>query len=122
MRQAIIIIGMIIIIFMSAISIISINTKSTRKDELDIAVSAAVQQTVKYSKPSEEKRMNSNDDMMASFVKNLALNLNSDSNITVQFHGVDYENGLLSVTVTESFNYITGKEEKIKVSKTAIYD
>lgn len=122
MRQAIIIIGMIIIIFMSAISIISINTKSTRKDELDIAVSAAVQQTVKYSKPSEEKRMNSNDNMMASFVKNLALNLNSDSNITVQFHGVDYENGLLSVTVTESFNYITGKEEKIKVSKTAIYD
>ena len=122
MRQTIIIMGMVIIIFMSAISIISINTKSTRMDELDMAVSAAVQQTVKYSKLSGERRMNSNDDMMASFVKNLALNLNSDSNITVQFHGVDYENGLLSVTVTESFNYITGKEGKIKVRKTAIYD
>lgn len=122
MRQAIIIIGIIIIIFMTTISVISINTKLTRKDELDIAVSVAVQQTVKYSKPSGEERISSNEDMMASFVKNLALNLSSDSNVTVQFHGVDYENGILSVTVTESFDYITGKEERIKVRKTAIYD
>lgn len=122
MRQAVIIIGMIVIIFMTSLCVISINSKMTRKDELEMAVAAAVQQTVKHSEPSGKNIYGDNENMMAAFVKNLSLNLNSASDITVEFHGVDYKLGLLSVTVTESFKYPTGKMDEIQVRKTAIYD
>lgn len=122
MRQAVIIIGMMVMVLIVGITVMSVNSKSTRKDELENAVATAVQQTVKYSGPSENPIYASNEEMMASFVKNLTLNMNSDGDIEVEIYGADYEKGLLSVKVTQFFKYVTGKEASIEVRKTAIYE
>lgn len=116
MRQVTVVIGLAVIIFISGLTIMSINSKSIRKDELEVAVATAAQQTVKSSEISSEE------DMMAYFIKNLFMNIKADGDIGVEFMGVDCEKGLLDVKVTEKFYYPSGTEEKICVRKTAILE
>lgn len=122
MRQVIIIVSMLFIIFYSGLSILKVNDESTRKDELEMAVASALQQTVECSKPSNNKEISSDKEMMAMFMKNFFLNINSDSEIEISFMGVDYEKGLLDVEVKETYVEVTGKEKEISVRKTAIYE
>lgn len=120
MKQIIIIIGIGVSVLLSAMIVMSIESKTDRKQELTRAVSAAVKQTVSYSQIENQTEITSNDEMVAHFIQLLLANISSDGDIEVEVMGVNFKEGLLDVIVTENFKYLNGKEGKIGIRKCAI--
>ena len=55
MKQTVIVSGFIVVILITALTILSVESKQDRKDELERVVAAAVKQTVKDSQIKEQK-------------------------------------------------------------------
>ena len=122
MKQFIIVIGLVVISMMVAMTLLSVQSKSDRQSDLDRAVAASVKHTVKHSQGSSEKEIKSNKDMVAYFVNILCANIKSEGKINVKVMGVDYKYGMLDVKVTQTFDYLNGKEGKVVARKCAIYE
>lgn len=122
MKQLTVIIGMAVTILIVTLSILSIESKSERADELNRAVSAAVKQTVEYSQKEGKNVISSKEEMVAEFVHLLFASLNNKGDIEIEVMSADYEEGLLDVEVTENFKYPNGKNGSVSVRKTAIYE
>lgn len=122
MKQIIITIGITALVMVVSLILISEESKMDRKDELNRAVSAAVKQTVKNSQLQGQKEIKSNKEMTAHFIQIMSVNMNSDSDVTVEVMGVDYIEGMLDVLVTEKFKYANGKDGEISVRKCAVYE
>ena len=75
MKQTVIVSGFIVVILITALTIISVESKQARKDELERVVAAAVKQTVKDSQIKEQKIIKSDKDMIANFVQNVCISL-----------------------------------------------
>ena len=122
MKQTVIVSGFIVVILITALTILSVESKQDRKDELERVVAAAVKQTVKDSQIKEQKIIKSDKDMIANFVQNVCISLKAKGDISVKVMGVDYKEGLLDVFVLEKFEYLTGKNGTVSVRKCAIYE
>lgn len=122
MKQMIIVISMAVIILLVSMSLLAVDSKSKREDELNKAVSAAVKQTVKISQVEEQTEITSDEEMVGEFIQLLSLNVSGESDLSIEVMGVDYREGILDVKVTEIFPYFNGKKGKISVRKCAIYD
>ena len=122
MKQTVIVSGFIVVILITALTILSVESKQDRKDELERVVAAAVKQTVKDSQIKEQKIIKSDKDMIANFVQNVSISLQAKGEISVKVMGVDYKEGLLDVYVLEKFEYLTGKNGTVSVRKCAIYE
>lgn len=122
MKQTVIVSGFIVVILITALTILSVESKQDRKDELERVVAAAVKQTVKDSQIKEQKIIKSDKDMIANFVQNVCISLKAKGDISVKVMGVDHKEGLLDVYVLEKFGYLTGKNGTVSVRKCAIYE
>ena len=122
MKQFITIIGIAIIVTLISLTLLSEQSRNSRQDELDRAVSGAVKQTVKASHADGQTDITSDKEMVAYFVNVISNNIKSDGKISVKVLGVNYKEGLLDVKVSETFNYLNGKEKTITVRKCAIYE
>lgn len=121
MKQAIIVVGIGVLIMLVSLMLLSVESKSDRQDELDKVVSAAVKQTVKESQIEEQTNINSDKEMIAQFIQNMCTSIKSDGDLQIEIMGVDYKEGMLDVMVTEKFLYPNGKQGKITSRKCAIY-
>lgn len=121
MKQAIIVVGIGVLIMLVSLMLLSVESKSDRQDELDKVVSAAVKQTVKESQIEEQTNINSDKEMIAQFIQNMCTSIKSDGDLQIEVMGVDYKEGMLDVLVTEKFLYPNGKQGKITTRKCAIY-
>ena len=121
MKQAIIVVGIAVLIMLVSLTLLSVESRTDRQDELDRVVSAAVKQTVKDSQIEEQSNITSNKEMIAQFIQNMCTSINSDGNLQIEVMGVDYKEGMLDVLVTEKFLYPNGKQGKITTRKCAIY-
>ena len=122
MKQTVIVSGFIVVILITALTILTAESKQDRKDELERVVAAAVKQTVKDSQIKEQKIIKSDKAMIANFVQNVCISLKATGDISVKVMGVDYKEGLLDVYVLENFEYLTGKNGTVSVRKCAIYE
>lgn len=120
MKQAIIVVGFAVLIMLVSLTLLSVESKSDRQDELDKVVSAAVKQTVKESQIEEQTNINSDKEMIAQFIQNMCTSIKSDGDLQIEIMGVDYKEGMLDVMVTEKFLYPNGKQGKITSRKCAI--
>ena len=118
MKQIIIIVGTIVIIFIAAMTIVSVESKDLRTDELNRAVSASIKKTVSDSQIENQSTILS--EMVAYFIQLLSVNMKGKGDVTVEVYDADYKEGLLSVAVTEKFKYVNGKNGEITVRKSAI--
>ena len=122
MKQFITIIGIAVIVTLVCMTVLSVQSRNSREDELKKAVAGAVKQTVKASHADGQTDITSDKEMVAHFVNVVSNSIKSDGKISVKVLGVDYEYGLLDVKVSETFNYLNGKEKTITVRKCAIYE
>lgn len=120
MKQIIIIVGTIVIIFIAAMTIVSVESKDLRTDELNRAVSASIKKTVSDSQIENQSTILSDKEMVAYFIQLLSVNMKGKGDVTVEVYDADYKEGLLSVAVTEKFKYVNGKKGEITVRKSAI--
>lgn len=121
MKQVIIVVGIAVLIILVSLTILSIESKSDRQDELDRVVSAAVKQTVKDSQVEKQMNVTSDKEMVAQFIQNMCTSIKSDGDLQIEIMGVDYKEGMLDVMVTEQFLYPNGKQGKITTRKCAVY-
>ena len=117
MKQIIIIVGTIVIIFIAAMTIVSVESKDLRTDELNRAVSASIKKTVSDSQIENQSTILSDKEMVAYFIQLLSVNMKGKENVTVEVYDADYKEGLLSVAVTEKFKYVNGKN--VEFQKTS---
>lgn len=94
---------------------LSVYSISSRKNELENCVSQVLEQAVKrnFKKGDDEQTRKQ-------IAQDLLLRLTSDSQITINVHTCDMEQGIISVIVTEEFRLPGGMSKTIQCSKTII--
>ena len=122
MRQAILIMGFTISFFITGLIVLSINTDIVRKNELKRVVASSLKQSVEKTSMADKSGIDSNKKLVAEFINNLIVSLNSSGSIKVEVMGVDYRSGMLDVLVTEKYKYINGREGEISVRKCAVFE
>lgn len=122
MKQVIIVIGLSVIVMIVSMTLLSEESRMDRQDELNRAVSAAIKQTVAESQIENQQEITSDKEMVAQFIQIMSTNMNSEGDISVEVMGADYKEGMLDVLVTQTFNYLNGKEGTVSARKCAIYE
>ncbi len=104
----------------NTMSVISVESTTNRKRDLNRAVAAAVKHTVKETMSQGQNSITSDKDMIGHFINLLATSLRSKGDLNIKVMGVNYKEGLLDVYVTQKYRYVNGKYGKVSVRKCAI--
>ncbi|MCR5836392.1 MAG: hypothetical protein K6G88_07790 [Lachnospiraceae bacterium] len=108
------------VVIMASLTIMIINSKMIRRDELESAVALSCRNTL--SKMVEETdSLREEEQAKDVFFQELFLNMRSESDdICVSFYDIDCDNGLLSVGVKESYKNLLGITTTLHVKRTVI--
>lgn len=124
MRNAVILIFMVIILVFSGVSIQAAENKAIRKNQLETSLSEAMEQSMKILTihPVYHIDTSSNtDEFAADFIQGFLMKITSNSDFTIEILGIDVEKGLLDVRVAERYKQIIGYGE-ISCRKTVILE
>lgn len=97
---------------------ISMNMKKQLYNAMSTAVDAAVEQAMDgcgYSLSDVEE-------FKYEFLQDLCLQSDKDGELKVDFNHVDYDEGLMAVTVTKEFKYPIRTKGHVKISKIVIFE
>lgn len=119
MKGAVTGIILLVILIYSVFITQNISGHTSRKTELTMDVSNAVEQTLDGMK---EKKYESREQMAQAFVRDLKEQITSDADIEVDIIGADHIHGLLDVNVRETYQTSDGKSKTIEVRKTAVLE
>lgn len=119
MKGAVTGIILLVILIYSVFITQNISGRTSRKTELTMDVSNAVEQTLDGMK---EKKYESREQMAQAFVRDLKEQITSDADIEVDIIGADHIHGLLDVNVRETYQTSDGKSKTIEVRKTAVLE
>lgn len=119
MKGAVTGIILLVILIYSVFITQNISGLTSRKTELTMDVSNAVEQTLDGMK---EEQYESREQMAQAFVRDLKAQITSDADIEVEIIGADHIHGLLDVNVRETFLASDGKKKTIEVRKTAVLE
>lgn len=97
--------------------------RNSRQTEAENGLRNAIENAVENLSESKKDYTVANaDEYIADFIEQLLLEVDSNSDISIEILEADYEKNLLSVAVTEEFTYINGKKGTITCEKTIIMD
>ena len=119
MKGAVTGIILLVILIYSVFITQNISGLASRKTELTMDVSNAVEQTLDNMK---EEQYESREQMAEAFVRDLKTQITSDADIEGEIIGADHIHGLLDVSVRETFLTSDGKKKIIEVRKTAVLE
>lgn len=115
--------SILLILFFITVGIsLSIHGRSTRQNEMNNILSAALEQSLENAMTGSNYQITSNEEMVADFTQTLLSQVDSKSQITINVLNADIENGIFSVEIIEEFKYPNGKTGSLSYQKTAIYD
>lgn len=123
MRNAVTGLVLLMIIVLSGAAILTVETKTTRQNELDMNLGSAMEQTLKGLAADGSKRFGgeSGKELEADFIENFLMRTTSNSVFQIDVLEADAKKGVLDVRVTERFRQITG-EGKAEARKTVILE
>lgn len=123
MKNAVIGFILFVILVFTGVTIYTIEGKTTRKNELDSNLGAAMEQsmTIFTIDPTYTVEKENNDHLIADFIENFLVKTTTDSTFTIDVLEVDAEKGLLDVKVTEEFNQFVSKGH-VSCRKTVILE
>lgn len=107
---------------LSLIIVMSLAGRSNRSMELKSNLSSAVEETVEKMMQNQSYNIEDVNQFIGDMVENLAVVLDSDSELEVNVLQADKEKGILTVRVTEKFKHPNGKEGSVQTDKTVILD
>ena len=130
MKQAIFGIMCGFIVILVIVAVMTVEGRSTRENEADNALSAAVDEVMENLLTKKDYDIENNEEFVADFCEALLEQIQAgsdedyDKNLSVKVDvaGVDYEKGLLSVHVTEQFTHPNGNIGTLECTSTAILD
>ncbi|MCX4319908.1 MAG: hypothetical protein OSJ44_09230 [Lachnospiraceae bacterium] len=116
-----VVLGFILILFVFIGA--TVQGRAVRSDEAETSLGEAIESTAAALFASDENyTIYDNEKFVADFLKELSLQLGSDSVLTVDVLKADYELGMLSIKVTEEYDHPNGKRGTAEAYKTVIYD
>lgn len=121
MRGALITTILVCILVLTGATIFAIEGKTTRQNELDANLSSAMDRSMEIMTVDKKYDIENNEQLIADFIQNFLVRLNSNSDVTIDILGVDAEKGLLSVRATETFPSLFG-ESSVSATRTIILD
>lgn len=122
MKNVIIAVGLVLILILSAFISLTVYSHNTRQNEVEEALTVAVEQSLKNLKIDKQYAINNQEEFIADFTQRLILGIDSESTITVNILAVDIEKGLLDVEVIEEYNQLNGTVGTASYRKTVILD
>lgn len=119
--------------------VVSFEGQTTRRNEVENALTSAVEEALNDTYKNDNYTIQDNKEFIADFTQTLMNNINvGDENndgklegedkfddklkIKVDVLGIDYQKGLLSIRVTETYSALSGKEKEAKYETTAVLD
>jgi len=99
----------------------TIDGRRIRGQEATDSLRSSIESTMQNLK-DVKYNINDNQTFISDFIQALAIQIESDSTITVNILDVDYEKGLLSIEVIESFTHPNGKPGTVACVKTVILE
>lgn len=100
----------------------SLISKNTREQELQLTLKNAVTDTLEVLFIHKTYKIHNVEELMADFCTSLMLSLNAGGDITVNLIGVDYENGLIYMEVKSEFRFPNGRKKEISCRKLVILE
>lgn len=119
--------NMLIAFFAAIIGVLIILTgftvlgRSTRQVELDNALKSSMEEAIN-SLMYEEGGPQTEEAWKAAFLQSMAVQINSASDLTVNFLEVDMEKGLLSVEAVLTWNHPIGTKGRVSSVRTAFLE
>lgn len=108
-------------ILLSVNIVSTMNSRSTRSQELSDALDTALEGTLStLSKGTYD--ISDTDEYIADLVSNIAGQIQSDSGLTVNILDADIEKGIMTVQVKEEYKHINGKTGAVTASKTVLLE
>lgn len=112
----------ITVLVLLGLTVFTVSSRNIRKSELDNSLSNAIEQTMNVRFLKETYTIADQEELVADLTGNLLSQLASDSDIEIQVLNIDFANGCMDVEATERFQYFTGKEGKITIRKSVIFE
>lgn len=102
--------------------IFSVSGRMNRSVELQSNVSTAVEQTVINMEDEKMDSIHNVSEFVADFIQQLSVVCDTESEIKVEILNVSLEKEMLSIWVTEQFQYPNGKRGQVSCKKTVIIE
>lgn len=113
--------GLIFILFIAIGA--TVQGRAVRDDEAEETLAKAVEATANVLFSGNKiYTIENNQEFVADFLKELSLQLGSDSQVFVDVVKADYDKGVLSIKITENYKHPNGNEGVVESYKTVIYD
>lgn len=102
--------------------IITVHGRTLRSSEVSQSLSEAMQTTMNHLLSQNAYTIADKDEFVADFLETFLLQVNSDSDITVNILKADYEKGLLSIEVVETYTHPNGEKGQVSACRTILLD
>lgn len=122
MKNIAITITLVVMIMMSIFIVEALHEKEYRTVELSDAVDNALTSTLNNVSINRCYKVNSNEEFVEDFRQMLMTQISSDCDIDINIIAADYEKGILSVNVVETFDYINGRKGTLSKAATVILE
>ena len=122
MKNIILIITYMMIGTLTLASILSLSERQNRKTELQGSLPGIVEESVENVMSQNSYTILDRNEFVADVVENLADLLDTSSDIMIEIINADEEKGLLSIRVTETFQYLNGKTGSASCDRTVIFE
>lgn len=111
--------ALLLIMFVCALLIVmDIQSIDTRKSELQTAIHTSMRDVLKATSIHKLYPMKQ-EDMSVELIRNIADNINTDSDLRIDILGLDTQ-GLLNVQATSTFTHLNGEKDARTIQKTMI--
>ena len=122
MKNIIITITFVVMTIMSLFIVESLQTKEYRTVELSEAVDNALIATMNNVAGNKCYTIGSNEEFVEDFKQILMTSVDSASELDIEVLNADYEKGILSVKVTENYEYLNGRQGNVTKTATVLLD
>lgn len=121
MKNIVLVITSAIIGVLTLAIVMTVGGREVRSMDINSNLPAAVEQTV--ANLAERKyTIADRNEYLADFMEDLAVGLDTDSDIKVEITNVDLERKMMGVKVTETFDHPNGRQGSVTCERTVILD
>lgn len=110
------------IVLVSVFVCFNLITGNVTDNEAEVALSRSVEQALYVTLDGEAYSISNNEDFINDFLVNLAMQIQSGTDIDVRVLEVDYKEGLMDVEIKESLVYPDGEVRVVSCRKTVILE
>lgn len=100
--------------------VMTVSGRMNRSMELQSGLPSVIEETVANMAVNKNYSINNANEYAADLAENLSLQLDADSDITVEVMKADKEKGILSVRVTADFHHPNGNPGKVQCERTVV--